>query len=114
MGGDVVMMMPHDSSFTLNAKVSETSDIISDFPLKYMPEPPGVPSPKPKASPEPAPKPPVVKAKPKTDGPVIAPIVVVKPNIVINPFKRVSATHGSGDATISVSSFGGTVRLKKM
>jgi hypothetical protein len=114
MGGDVVLMMPHDSSFTLNAKVSEKGDIISDFPLKYVPEPPAVPAPKPKASPEPAPKAPGVKSKSKSDGPVIAPIVVVKPTVVINPFKRVTAICGTGDATISLSSFGGTVRLKKI
>ena len=35
MGGDVVLMMPRDASFTLNA-VSEKNDIISDFPLKYL------------------------------------------------------------------------------
>ena len=115
MGGDVVLMIPHDSSFTLNAKVSETDDIISEFALKYAPEaPPAVPTPKPKAMPEPPAKAPAAKGKPKYDGPVIAPIVVVKPNVIINPFKRVTATYGSGDATISLSSFGGTLRLKKI
>jgi hypothetical protein len=34
------LMMPHDVSFTLNAKVTEKGDIVSDFPLKYLPEPP--------------------------------------------------------------------------
>jgi hypothetical protein len=125
MGGDVVLMIPHDSSFTLNAKVSEKGDIISDFPLKYLPEPPA-PAPKPdpvpreapksKADPAPAgtPKAPASKTAPKTAGPVIAPIVVVKPVVVVNPFKRFSAVYGSGDATISLNSFGGTLRLKKM
>jgi hypothetical protein len=112
MGGDVVLMIPTSSSFTLNAKVSQTSDIISDFPLKYTAEAsPGIPAPKP------VPEPPTPKAKmkePKAGGPVIAPIVVVKPVIVINPFKRITAVYGSGDATISLNSFGGTLRLKKL
>jgi hypothetical protein len=41
MGGDVVLMMPRDASFTLNARVSEKNDIISDFPLEV---PSGTPS----------------------------------------------------------------------
>ncbi|HEY6804720.1 MAG TPA: DUF4097 family beta strand repeat-containing protein [Pyrinomonadaceae bacterium] len=114
MGGDVVLMIPTSSSFTLNAKVSQTSDIVSDFPLKYTSEmPSGMPAPKPMA--EPAPPTPKAKMKePKTGGPVIAPIVVVRPVVVINPFRRITAVYGSGDATISLNSFGGTLRLKKM
>jgi hypothetical protein len=112
MGGDVVLMIPTSSSFTLNAKVSQTSDIISDFPLKYTAEAsPGIPTPKP----EPAPPTPKAKVKePKVGGPIIAPMVIVKPVVVINPFKRITAVYGSGDATISLNSFGGTLRLKKM
>ena len=115
MGGDVVLMMPHDVSFTLNAKVSEKGDIVSDFPLKYLPEPPppGIRTPKPQPLPEPAPKTPPTKTPPAKPGPVIAPIVIVKP-MIVNPFRRVTATYGTGDATISLSSFGGTLRLKKI
>jgi DUF4097 and DUF4098 domain-containing protein YvlB len=119
MGGDVVLMLPQDVSFTLNARVSDKSDILSDFALKYLPEPVQVPSPAPKPDPPAAvssksPKSPVSKGKPpEKGGPVIAPVVVVKP-VVVNPFRRVSAIYGSGDATISLSSFGGTLRLKKM
>ena len=122
MGGDVFLMMPNDSSFTLNARVTENTDIVSDFPLKYLPEnPPATPTPKAKPAPE-------VKSKPKGTppapgsnkiekmdklGPVIAPMVVVKP-LIANPFKRINAVCGSGDATISLSSFGGTLHLKKI
>ena len=123
MGGDVVLRMPHDSSFRLNARVSDKSDIVSDFALKYLPDPPGAPTPKPAAAPAP---PADSKSKPAKDlpkpgkgesgsktGPVIAPIIVVRP-VVVNPFRRISAICGSGDATISLSSFGGTLHLKKM
>jgi hypothetical protein len=122
MGGDVVLMLPHDASFRLNARVSAKSDIVSDFPLKYVAELPPPPAPRPEPAPESKPKTPKVEAKatkadkadkaPKTD-PIIAPIVVAKP-VVVNPFKRISAICGSGDATITLSSFGGTLHLQKM
>jgi hypothetical protein len=120
MTGDVVLAMPHDASFQLNAKVSEKHDIVSDFALKYLSEPPPpAPAAKPgkpaKPAPESAPKPPAAKSLPRS-GPVVAPIVVEKPVIVANPYilRRVSAVCGTGDATISIASFGGTVRLKKI
>ena len=124
IGGDVFLSIPHDASFTLNARVNGKGDIVSDFPLKYLPEPPAVPIPQPQPDPGPqeAPKSPKgqdsqkdksAKPVPHTPGPVIAPIVVVKP-VVINPFRRITATYGSGDATITLSSFGGTLHLKKM
>jgi len=124
MGGDVVLMLPHDASFTLNARVSTNSDIVSDFPLKYVTEPPQpAPTPKPKPVPHDYPKTPKAqekspKAETKADkasktGPIIAPIVVARP-VIVNPFKRVTAICGSGDATITLSSFGGTLHLQKM
>lgn len=107
MTGDIVLAMPHDASFKLNAKVSDKHDIVSDFNLKYLsdatPPPP----------PPPAVKPKTPEAKGKT-GPIIAPIVVAKPMVVPYVPRRVSAICGSGDATISIASFGGTVRLKKI
>jgi hypothetical protein len=41
--------------------------------------------------------------------------VVEKP-IVANPYalRRLSAICGTGDATISIASFGGTIHLKKI
>jgi len=124
MGGDIVLMLPHDASFTLNARVSAKSDIVSEFPLKYVPEAPA-PTPTPKHQPVPQEYPKAPKAQekgskadtkadkaPKT-GPIIAPIVVAKP-VIVNPFKRVKAICGSGDATITLSSFGGTLHLQKI
>ena len=114
MTGDIVLAMPHDASFQLNAKVSDKHDIVSDFNLKYLsdatPPPPPPPAVKPK-TPETKGKAPT--PMPKT-GPVIAPIVVEKPIVAPYVPRRVTAIYGSGDATISIASFGGTVRLKKI
>ena len=103
MTGDVILSMPHDASFQLNAKVNEKHDIVSDFALKYLSEPPP-PAGKPgKPGPVGTPKPPEAKGKvlPRT-GPVVAPIVVDKPTVIANPYalRRVSAICGSGDSTI--------------
>ena len=139
MAGDVILALPQDASFQLHAKVSEKRDIVSDFVLKYIesPPPPPTPMPKPRAA-DPAPKPgavakagtptppagpgpstspkPVVKGGPvpKT-GPIIAPMIVERtPTVAPYALRRLTAICGSGDAMISVASFGGTIRLKKI
>ena len=119
--GDVVLGMPPDASFRLTANVSERHDIVSDFALKYLREatptpPPARPrTPAPEGTP--TPKPPDAKGKvlPRT-GPIVAPIAVEKPAVSAAPYvlRRVSAICGTGDATISIASFGGTVHLKKI
>jgi putative adhesin len=110
--GDVVLAMPRDASFRLSAKVSEKPGIVSDFALKYLSEPPPTPPPAKPRTPAPEAK---GKVMPRT-GPVMAPIVIEKPAVVSSQyvFRRVNAICGSGDATISIASFGGTVRLKKL
>jgi hypothetical protein len=123
MGGDVVLMLPRDASFRLNARVTANSDIVSDFPLKYTADPPTPPTPKPEPAPAAKAKTPKAESKeskaemksekgPKT-GPIIAPIIVPRV-VVVNPFKRITAICGSGDANITLSSCGGTLHLKKM
>lgn len=121
MTGDVVLGLPHDASFKLSAKVSERRDIVSDFALKYLPDappPPATPSPGPPnqggATPKPGPA--VAKGHPQQKpGPVITPGPIEKPVVVVpHVLRRVNAICGSGDATILVASFGGTVRLKKL
>ena len=60
---------------------------------------------------------PAVKDKQKTPsklGPVVQPIPVERPTVVAPYVRRIDAICGSGDAMISVASFGGTVRLKKL
>ena len=112
MTGDIVLALPHDASFQLNAKVSDKHDIVSDFKLTYHSE---LPPPAPAAKPA-TPKPPAPKGQPAVKGgPVVAPIMVDKPVVVVpHALRRVNAVCGSGDATISIASFGGTVRLKKI
>ena len=135
MTGEVVLSLPPDASFRLSAKVSDKQDIISEFPLKYLgetpaPAPPVVrprtPMPKPPEMEQPpAKEKPAIKQKEKSaiktappapgakGGPTVSPIIVERP--VIAPYvRRVEAIYGSGDAMISVASFGGTVRLKKL
>lgn len=109
MTGDLVLAMPPDASFQLNAKVSEKQSIISDFKLTFVNEAP----PAPPATPMPAATP--KKHPGAKGGPVVTPVPGERP-IVVAPFvlRRVNAICGSGDATISVASFGGTVRLKKI
>jgi len=114
------LAMPSDASFQLKATVSERHSIVSDFQLKYLNESPTPPAPPAKKAPEAKPKPPAAKDKPEKDkapkaGPVITPIIVAKPSVVV-PYalRRVTAICGSGDATITVASFRGTVRLKKI
>ena len=134
MTGDVILALPHDASFHLMAKVSEKRDIVSDFVLKYL-EVPSPPAMKPLVtpSPAPAPKPGAVGGPKKVEviggakksevkghtpqkpGPVITPGPAVRPPVVVSHvLRRVTAVCGTGDATISVASFGGTVRLKKI
>jgi hypothetical protein len=122
MTGDVILALPHDASFQLNAKVSEKRDIVSDFQLKYFSEvPPPPPAARPGATPATAPKTPapaktpVAKGQPpQKTGPIISPVEIDKPIVVPYVLRRITAVCGSGDATISVASFGGTVRLKKL
>ena len=140
MAGDVVLALPHDASFQLNAKVSEKRDIVSDFVLKYIESPPAPPTPMsrpgaaapapkpgavgkggtpvPPATPAPStgPKPPVVKGGPAPrTGPIIAPVIIERtPTVAPYALRRLTAICGSGDAMISVASFGGTIRLKKI
>lgn len=139
MTGDVVLVLPHDASFRLSAKVSERQNLVSDFVLKFLSEaaPPPL-TPKPRPVPQPAPpdpasektppptaasKIPAPKDKPATKdkekpqskpSPVLAPIVVERPKVVAPYVRRIDAICGSGEAMISVASFGGTVRLKKL
>ncbi|HWT00474.1 MAG TPA: DUF4097 family beta strand repeat-containing protein [Pyrinomonadaceae bacterium] len=72
--GDVTIMMPADSSFKVNAKVSEHGEIDTEFPLQYRGS----------ASPTGPPQP-----------------------------GRLLGTHGSGDASITLVSFSGTLKLRK-
>ena len=121
MTGDVVLALPHDASFQLNAKVSKSQDIVSDFKLTYLSETPPPPPAATPRSPESLPKPPSAKTQPPPPGkvqpaPKAGPVIMVEKPVVVVPYpvRRVNAICGSGDATISIASFGGTIRLKKI
>lgn len=72
--GDVTLMLPADSSFKLNAKVSESGEIMTEFPLKYTGDE--------------------------------SPANLLKTG-------RLIGTHGTGDASINLVSFSGTLRVRK-
>lgn len=72
--GDITLTMPVESSFKLTAKVSESGEIVTDFPLKY------------------------------TGG--------ISTSSILSSGRMVG-THGTGDATINLISFSGTLRLRK-
>lgn len=130
--GDVILAMPPDASFQIVAKLAENHNIISDFPLKFSDTPtprmapdgvaPRSPTPKPPTPGATAPATPTPKTPPSAKGPSPAPkpapgtAVVIKPSVAVAPYvlRRIAAICGTGDANISVASFGGTVRLKKL
>src|SRR5689334_11746012 len=139
--GEIVLALPADASFRLSAKVSDKQDLVSDFPLKYtvesspVPRGPRVlpPAPKPVPTREPQLPPDAAKqmkekekekpaAKPappaKTPAPPRSGVMVTPAPpgrlIFVPVVRRIEAICGSGDATISVASFGGAVHLKKL
>ena len=120
MTGDVVLALPSDASFQLNAKVSEKHNIVSEFTLKYVEDPPQPPAARsPAGTPAPAASPATPgKVKPATKpgkpAPVAGAVAIGGPTPVPYVLRRVNAVCGTGDATIAVASFGGTVQLRKL
>jgi putative adhesin len=97
LSGDVTLRLPADSSFQINAKVSPQGDIVTDFPLKSASE---AASAAPVVS-----SAPVVATTKKTGVPKITKVDAGT--------RKVSGVHGTGDATISLASFSGTLSLRK-
>lgn len=140
--GDTVLALPADASFRLSAKVSDKQDLVSEFPLKYTIETPApaprqprvlrtAPKPvepqepqlpadqeklkeKEKEKPAAKPAPPAKTPAPPKSGVMVTPAPVERPLIIVPIVRRIEAICGSGDATISVASFGGAVHLKKL
>jgi putative adhesin len=124
MSGDVTLAMPEDASFQLNAKVSQSGEIITDFPLQLTPEPaqaPKAPSQAPSTGPRSTALPKLAQpAQPPASPEVVAPPAPLAPRakvVTIEPtfykLRKIAASHGSGDAIIYVASFSGTLRLKR-
>jgi DUF4097 and DUF4098 domain-containing protein YvlB len=92
--GDVTVTLPTDSSFFVNAKVFSGGDIVTDFPIRLMADPAAI----------------VAGGgtdKPKHDKP--------KGNVVLTGgnLTGVYGRQEKGDATLTLASFSGSVRLRK-
>lgn len=129
ISGDVMMELPADSSFTIHARIVVSGEIDTDFPVRMTPgahgtappDPPDRPTPAPAPRPTPrpgaaapppgpapgamppdppgTPKPGKVKAKVRTPG---------EPTSA-----RLDGTVGTGDAVVNLSSFSGSLYLRK-
>ncbi|HEV3468901.1 MAG TPA: DUF4097 family beta strand repeat-containing protein [Pyrinomonadaceae bacterium] len=96
ISGDVTLALPADASFRLNAKVVLSGEIITDFPIRATPvSPNGEGPPTPPAPPTGGPKPPrrVHSEEPQAT--------------------RLVGTVGTGDAAVTLTSFSGTLHLKR-
>jgi hypothetical protein len=127
--GDVTLALPANSSFKLFAKVSQDGEIVTEFPLTLTQSSGTAASATAEASAvataDPAdPVAPVAKSGTVAVIPRVAPVVKVdvkpKVHVKIKPevkvaftMRRISGIHGTGDATISVNSFLGTLRLEQ-
>ncbi|HEX8178252.1 MAG TPA: DUF4097 family beta strand repeat-containing protein [Pyrinomonadaceae bacterium] len=91
--GDVTVTLPVESSFFLNAKVFYGGDIVTDFPIRLMPAPGCRDCPAADGS--------------KPDQP--------KGNVVLSGgnLTGVYGRNEKGDATLTLASFSGSVRLRK-
>ncbi|MFL6285158.1 MAG: DUF4097 family beta strand repeat-containing protein [Pyrinomonadaceae bacterium] len=118
ISGEVTMEIPADSSFTLHAKVVVSGDIDTDFPVKTAavgsaapPPTPGTPQPTTPGTPQPAPRPDPnpwpMPSRPERGKPG-------KVKVPREPEQaRLDGTVGSGDATVNISSFSGSLHLRK-
>ncbi len=124
--GDVTLAMPANASFKLVAKISQDGEIVTDFPLTLTQSSATAAA---EASAEATaeavdPVTPVARPGRVPVAPKVAPVVKVdvkpKVHVKVKPevkvaftMRRISGIHGTGDATISVSSFLGTLRLEQ-
>jgi Putative adhesin len=107
MSGDVTLALPSDSSFKVNAKVAHGGEIISDFTIT----PTDDPARKERVSPVVAPSP---NASP-SGNPLPSPEPAPAPAPLPDPhgMERLNGIFGSGDATLNLASFSGTVHLRR-
>jgi DUF4097 and DUF4098 domain-containing protein YvlB len=114
ISGDVTLELPASSSFSLHAKVVLDGDIVTDFPVKTsagasasasssssISRPPGVP-PAPPTGAMGTPPPPPDWRKPGKNKPPREPVGT-----------HLDGTVGAGDAVVNLSSFSGSLYLKK-
>jgi hypothetical protein len=131
MSGDVILNMPADSSFKVNAKVSHGGEIVSDFTItpteetpqtgpvhapkrtgaspSTSPSPQTAPNPSPHPDPSPAPSPaPAPHPSPSVDDDGAASATQSS-----RALERLNGISGDGDATLNLASFSGTVYLRR-
>lgn len=112
ISGDVTLELPADASFNLHAKVVVSGEIVTDFPVKAIatsaasatvvvspPAPPSLPTPGGAGAPPMPPphgrRPPKVKVHREHES------------------ARLDGTVGTGDAVVNLSSFSGSLHLRK-
>jgi hypothetical protein len=124
--GDITLTLPSDASFRLNARVSQDAEITSDFPLTLKTET-SIATPVKRSgsieysAKEAAPAKPARSATTAVPRPVAVNVEqhakIIKANPVeftaIYMSRRVTAVHGTGDASINVVSFGGSLHLEQ-
>jgi hypothetical protein len=108
ISGDVVLTLPPDASFRLHASIISNGEIFTDFSVTTVPEanaPPAPPAPMPFPGPAPAPR---AHGRGRATGGPAPP-----PHGALPGQTRLVGTVGAGDAELRISSFSGTLRLKR-
>ena len=98
--GDISFALPLDSSFRLDATLSQGGELVTEFPLKIITE-----------SKEPS------SQSSRRSGPQAKGDLTIDPDALIkgsnHGLQRISGVYGTGDALITVSSFSGAINLRK-
>jgi hypothetical protein len=125
ISGEVTMELPANASFSLHAKVVASGDIDTDFPVRTGPGVANGSSPAPPGAPAPGAPPAGPGVPAPTPMPNPAPVIVVVPDPTGKPDKvkvkvhreptqaHLDGTVGTGDAVVNLSSFSGSLHLRK-
>jgi hypothetical protein len=123
ISGDVTMELPADASFRLHAKVVVSGEINTDFPVKTRPgaappDPPGTPPPAPMPARAQRPVPAVVVTATQMPDHKPGKVKVKPPKEPKEPREQPTSAHldgtvGTGDAVVNLSSFSGSLHLKR-
>ncbi|HZI18997.1 MAG TPA: DUF4097 family beta strand repeat-containing protein [Pyrinomonadaceae bacterium] len=115
ISGDVIVTLPADASFKLHASVVSNGEVITDFPVTLTPGAAAAHAP-PQTTPMPPPPPAAAAARAHGRGRAsVGPGPVPMPGPHPEPpgQARLIGTVGEGDAELRISSFSGTLRLKR-
>ncbi len=113
ISGDVTMELPANASFNLHAKVVVSGEIVTDFPVRTI----GTPASTSVGAPVNAPATPPVPGVEMPPAPPAPPASVRKgPKVKVHKEQesaRLDGTVGTGDAVVNLSSFSGSLHLRK-